>query len=316
MTEMTGIERLRAWSDENLLAGFEVLARHPPTGAPIVPRHFGTVVAFATGRRFGFFNPVVILDPPGSSEIEAAVDWVRDLGMSVTLRVREDLDGGAIQAAAAAVGLERSAWAEPGMVLAPIANPPPAPPGVRTEMATAATLDRWYRAYAAGTGLPDSPEDLVRNLIPEDVVDDPDVRLFGGFLEDTPVACSLALRSENVVGIYAVGTAEMARRRGIGSSIAWAAVNAGRAWGCRAAILQASEMGEPVYRAMGFRTVTRYVTYEAPPGRQRRPAPRADQASGSLSMSRVVPNRTASERSAGPSTRSSSSRVEASATDT
>jgi len=28
---MTDMERLRAWSDENLLASFELLVRHPPT---------------------------------------------------------------------------------------------------------------------------------------------------------------------------------------------------------------------------------------------------------------------------------------------
>ena len=44
----------------------------------------------------------------------------------------------------------------------------------------------------------------------------------------------------------------------------WAAVNAGREWGSRAAVLQASEMGEPVYREMGFRTVAGYVSYDEP----------------------------------------------------
>ena len=54
----------------------------------------------------------------------------------------------------------------------------------------------------------------------------------------------------------------------------WAAVEAGRAWGSRAATLQASEMGEPVYRKMGFRTVTRYASYDEP--RPSGPAAAAD----------------------------------------
>jgi predicted acetyltransferase len=67
-----------------------------------------------------------------------------------------------------------------------------------------------------------------------------------------------------VVGVYAVGTSTVARRRGIATAMTWAAVQAGREWGCAAATLQASEMGEPVYRAMGFETVARYVTFEEP----------------------------------------------------
>jgi hypothetical protein len=44
----------------------------------------------------------------------------------------------------------------------------------------------------------------------------------------------------------------------------WAAIEAGRPWGCRGATLLASPMGEPVYRAMGFVEVDRYVTFVPP----------------------------------------------------
>jgi GNAT superfamily N-acetyltransferase len=261
---MTEIDLLRGWSDENLLAGFDLLARNPPSGAPIAPRRFGTVVAYANGRRFGFFNPVVILAPTTARPIEAAVRWVRELGMPVTLRVAEDVDGEAIHAAAAGLGFERDPWVERGMIQLPLGIAPRAPAGLRIEAATPATLERWHRANAVGFGRPETALEFPRDLIPERVVRDPDVRLFGGFLDDQPVACSLAIRSEHVVGVYSVGTMEAARRRGIGSAMAWAAVDAGREWRCAAAVLQASEMGEPVYRAMGFQTVTGYVTYAAP----------------------------------------------------
>jgi GNAT superfamily N-acetyltransferase len=258
---MTDIDVLRAWSDENLLAGFDVLARHPPAGAAIAPRRFGTVVAYANGRRYGFFNPVVILTPTTAGPIEAAVAWVRELGLRVTLRVREDVDDEAVHAAAEALGLDRDPWVERGMVQHPLGVAPDLPPGLQIETATPATLERWHRATAVGFGLQDTAPDLPGDLIPEGVASDPDVRLFGGFLDDEPVASSLAIRSEHVVGVYSVGTMQAVRRRGIGAAMAWAAVEAGREWGCEAAVLQASEMGEPVYRAMGFQTVAGYVTY-------------------------------------------------------
>jgi len=261
---MTDVERLRAWSDENLLASFELLVRHPPTGAPIASRRFGTVTAFAAGRRSGFFNAVAVLAPARARDVEAAVGWVRDLGQSVSLRVREDIDDEALRRAAEQIGLERSPWVDPAMVMAPLAIAPALPAGLRIDTATPATLDRWYAALASGAGVaPTHP--FLRDLLPQDAIDDPDIRLFGGFLDGAPVATSVAIRSRNAVGIYAVGTAESARRRGIGSAMTWAAVDAGREWGSRAAVLQASEMGEPVYRAMGFRTVAAYVAYDEPP---------------------------------------------------
>ena len=44
----------------------------------------------------------------------------------------------------------------------------------------------------------------------------------------------------------------------------WAAVAAGQAWGCDTIVLQASEMGFPIYAAMGFRTVVEYTVFGGP----------------------------------------------------
>ena len=57
------------------------------------------------------------------------------------------------------------------------------------------------------------------------------------------------------------GTLRDARRRGVGTAATWAAVSAGRAWGCETIVLQSSAMGYAVYEAMGFRTVVRYAIY-------------------------------------------------------
>ena len=90
------------------------------------------------------------------------------------------------------------------------------------------------------------------------------MELFIGRLDGRAVGTAVAIRSGDVSRIYAVGTLPVARRRGVGSALTWAAVDAGRAWGCHAVVLQASEMGLPVYIGMGFRTVVEYTVFGRP----------------------------------------------------
>ncbi len=40
-------------------------------------------------------------------------------------------------------------------------------------------------------------------------------------------------------------------------------MEAGKEWDCQAVVLEATEMGFPIYAAMGFRTVTRYAAFIA-----------------------------------------------------
>ena len=103
--------------------------------------------------------------------------------------------------------------------------------------------------------------DLVSRLFPPSFVDDPDIRLFVGRLDGRPAGTSIAIRSGPASGVYNVGTLPAARRRGIGTALTWAAVDAGRAWGCDTVVLQATEMALPLYLDMGFRTVAPYRTF-------------------------------------------------------
>jgi ribosomal protein S18 acetylase RimI-like enzyme len=64
--------------------------------------------------------------------------------------------------------------------------------------------------------------------------------------------------THGVAGIYWVGTIPAARGRGLAELCTRAAGNAGFDLGGRIAALQASPMGEPVYKRMGYFEVTRY----------------------------------------------------------
>lgn len=84
-----------------------------------------------------------------------------------------------------------------------------------------------------------------------------------GLLDGTPVATTSLLLAGGAAGIYNVATVEAARRRGIGAAITAAAVRAGADRGMRVATLQASDMGRPVYEALGFRPACDFVPYRS-----------------------------------------------------
>lgn len=76
-----------------------------------------------------------------------------------------------------------------------------------------------------------------------------------------PVSAVMTVISEDTAGIYWVGTVERARGQGLGSYATQIATNVGLDSGKNLVILQASELGERVYKKLGYQTVTEYRTY-------------------------------------------------------
>jgi len=85
-----------------------------------------------------------------------------------------------------------------------------------------------------------------------------------------PAAIAMTIVSHGVAGIYWVGSTEEARGRGLGRAVTAAAIDAGLAMGAVSASLQASPMGEPLYRRMGFETIFDYHLYMRPPAEEKR----------------------------------------------
>jgi GNAT superfamily N-acetyltransferase len=74
-----------------------------------------------------------------------------------------------------------------------------------------------------------------------------------GRLHGAPVATATVLLAGGIAGIYDVSTVPDARRRGIGTAMTMAALQAARVRGYEIAFLQPSEMGRSVYERLGFR---------------------------------------------------------------
>ena len=86
-------------------------------------------------------------------------------------------------------------------------------------------------------------------------------QVFLGRLRGRPVASSELYASAGVAGVYFVGTLPGARGRGIARAMTAAALREGERRGYRIGALQATAMGIPVYRRLGFRTYSEFAIY-------------------------------------------------------
>jgi GNAT superfamily N-acetyltransferase len=80
----------------------------------------------------------------------------------------------------------------------------------------------------------------------------PGLTLFVAWLDGEPVGTSLAAADEHCVQVSAVSVLARARRRGVGAALSAAAAAVAPHL---PAVLDSTEMGEGVYRALGFREV-------------------------------------------------------------
>jgi hypothetical protein len=81
-----------------------------------------------------------------------------------------------------------------------------------------------------------------------------------------PTAAALAFLSHGIGGVYWVGTVPAARRRHAAAHCTQAVTNWCFERGASVVTLQASQQGEPIYRALGFAEYTRYPWFLCMPG--------------------------------------------------
>jgi GNAT superfamily N-acetyltransferase len=121
----------------------------------------------------------------------------------------------------------------------------------------------WSRTMAQGFEAPpgriefavNTWHDLLAQLNPEIT------QAYTAWLNGVPVATSLLQKGGGVAGIYAVATIPEARRRGIGAQVTLYPLLQARRMGYRVGVLQASAMGESVYRSLGFQEYCKITSY-------------------------------------------------------
>jgi GNAT superfamily N-acetyltransferase len=87
-----------------------------------------------------------------------------------------------------------------------------------------------------------------------------------GYVGDEPVTSALGIAAGGAMAVFGVTTVPEHRGRGYGRAVTAAVVDAAARLGVDLAWLQASAMGEPLYREMGFRAVEDYTVWAGADG--------------------------------------------------
>lgn len=240
-------------ANHSYLDSYRKLVTHSRGGAST---EFSGVFAFASGLPLWLFNGCIVVHGAAARDLEAGLALISERGVPYHGGIAEQHLPGLVDVAIAH-GLSREAHPYPGMVLHPVPPPPSPAAGVEVRSVSDAGLDE-HLGVRVASGLAPA---LAERLFSASFAADPDVEFFTARLGGRAVGAAIAIRSGDVGGIYAVETVPEARRRGVGTAATWACVAAARAWGCDTVVLQASEMGLPMYTAMGFRTVVRYAIF-------------------------------------------------------
>lgn len=126
-----------------------------------------------------------------------------------------------------------------------------------------ARLVEFVRTYSTSMGIPPGLEnDMAR--IEAQRSDNADVVRLAAVLDGRIVGTTVVIVAHGHAGIFLVHVAETHRRRGIGTVLTAAALSVGRDRGMEFAALMASPAGEPLYRGLGFTTVSEYRIFALP----------------------------------------------------
>jgi GNAT superfamily N-acetyltransferase len=253
---------------ENMIETMVASARGAP-GALV--RRADGVAMFATGLPIELFNQVIVeygnaAPATVAAAIAANVATMRERGETFLVSLRRGTDD-AYLPLMVELGLTvpPGAAAMPGMALHPIRTAGDLPGATLVPdgheirlVCDVAGMDDHLRTCALGFGM---PEGILRSFISADLWREPGRAVYVGYVAGEPVTTALGVRTGNTIGVYNIATVRSARRRGYGAAMTLRVAADGAAAGCDVAILQASEMGRPIYERLGYRTVVEYDWY-------------------------------------------------------
>jgi Acetyltransferase (GNAT) domain len=148
----------------------------------------------------------------------------------------------------------------PSLDLMPLPDGLTIPHGLSIERVVDADgLVDFERSSAAGFGSPEQPP-FSWHAPP--VLADPRLALWRGRFEGRTVSTSMSFSHAGVIGVYGVSTVPEARRRGYATALTAAALGVQPSL---PSVLQPSQMGEPLYAALGYGRFTAFRSWVRSP---------------------------------------------------
>ena len=235
-------------------------------GARITLSHTGGVFTLLTGLPMDWFNQILIEGEHATpAAMMDAVNQARAHSIDFVVRLRHGIDDRFIPTLIQ-TGLKAAPpeTATPGMVASPVDRvtlAKQAVPELDIQRVTdAAGIDAHRQAATTGFGADPA---VAEGTVCVDLLERPECVVYVGYADGNPVVSGMGWRTGRTIGVYSIATIPAARRRGFGAAMTARVVADGALAGCDVAVLQASEMGRPIYERLGFRTVIGYDAYRA-----------------------------------------------------
>lgn len=209
------------------------------------------LIVFRSGARHTTSNGVVVTDDDTDPELVLArLDEVAGAGSPYAVQGR----AAAVQSvvASATDGRLRPQRSRPIMTLERSTASLGRFDGMAIRQVCADEAELFVAAGAASFG---TPPEVFRQVFAPRTAPLAGVRTYIGEVEGRPVATACGITVGDAVGLFAIGTVADERGKGYGAAITARAAVDGFRDGARAAVLQASKSGRPVYARMGFETV-------------------------------------------------------------
>lgn len=210
-------------------------------------------------------------DVEGSELIARAESFFGGFARGFAVKVSDTGEDDDLRAACIGAGLEAFGLPVPQML---VTSPLPDHEGVEGVVLEwvedSSGVEDFVAVNAEAYATYGMPTEVLPGLFdhPPALLDDPAAHVVVARREGAAVATAMAFESDGVASLQWVGTVPAARGSGLGALVTTTATNLAFERGASSCTLQASPMGEPIYRALGYETIyhyTEHVRWPRPP---------------------------------------------------